>query len=74
MGSVEVIVDEMDATRRALDRARPGDIVLLCVDYATEVWKELESRRSLAQPSYPSGGTSVTAGGTASAAPPTLLM
>ena len=49
-GSVEVILDEMDATRRALDRSRPGDLVVLCVDYATEVWKELESRRSLAQP------------------------
>jgi cyanophycin synthetase len=50
-GNVEVILDEMDATRRALDRSRPGDLVVLCVDYATEVWRELESRRSLAQPS-----------------------
>jgi cyanophycin synthetase len=50
VGNVEVILDEMDATRRALDRSRPGDLVVLCVDYATEVWKELESRRSLAQP------------------------
>jgi cyanophycin synthetase len=49
-GNVEVILDEMDATRRALDRSRPGDLVVLCVDYATEVWRELESRRSLAQP------------------------
>jgi cyanophycin synthetase len=50
-GNAEVILDEMDATRRALDRSRPGDLVVLCVDYATEVWRELESRRSLAQPS-----------------------
>jgi cyanophycin synthetase len=50
VGHVEVVRDEMDATRRALDRARPGDLVVLCVDYATEVWKELETRRSLAQP------------------------
>jgi cyanophycin synthetase len=50
-GNVEVILDEMDATRRALDRSRPGDLLVLCVDYATEVWRELESRRSLAQPS-----------------------
>jgi cyanophycin synthetase len=50
VGSVEIVLDEMDATRRALDRARPGDLVVLCVDYATEVWKELEGRRSLAQP------------------------
>jgi cyanophycin synthetase len=50
-GNVEVVLDEMEATQRALDRSRPGDLVVLCVDYATEVWKELESRRSLAQPS-----------------------
>lgn len=50
VGSVEIVLDEMEATRRALDRSRPGDLVLLCVDYATEVWKELEARRSLAQP------------------------
>jgi cyanophycin synthetase len=49
-GSVEIVLDEMDATRRALDRSRPGDLVVLCVDYATEVWKELESRKSLAHP------------------------
>jgi cyanophycin synthetase len=49
-GNVEVILDEMDATRRALDRSRPGDLLVLCVDYATEVWRELESRRSLAHP------------------------
>ena len=50
VGNVEIVLDEMDATRRALDRSRPGDLVVLCVDYATEVWKELEARRSLAQP------------------------
>jgi cyanophycin synthetase len=50
VGNVEIVLDEMDATRRALDRSRPGDLVVLCVDYATEVWKELERRRSLAQP------------------------
>ena len=32
----------MEAARRALDRSRPGDLVVLCVDYATEVFKELE--------------------------------
>jgi cyanophycin synthetase len=51
VGSVEIVLDEMEATRRALDRARPGDVVVLCADYATEVWKELERRKSLAQPS-----------------------
>jgi cyanophycin synthetase len=49
-GSVEVVPDEMEATRRALDRSRPGDLVVLCVDYATEVFRELERRRSLAAP------------------------
>jgi cyanophycin synthetase len=48
-GHAEIVVDEMEATRKALDRSRPGDLVVLCVDYATEVWKEIESRRSLAQ-------------------------
>jgi cyanophycin synthetase len=49
-GNVEIVLDEMEAARRALDRSRPGDLVVLCVDYATEVWKELEGRKSLAQP------------------------
>ena len=49
-GSVEIVLDEMEATRRALDRSRPGDLVVLCVDYATDVWKELEGRKSLAHP------------------------
>jgi len=49
-GNAEIVVDEMEAARKALDRSRPGDLVVLCVDYATEVFKELESRRSLAAP------------------------
>ena len=40
-GTVEIVLD---------DRARPGDIVVLCVDYATEVYKELEKRRGSATP------------------------
>jgi cyanophycin synthetase len=51
VGNIELVLDEMEATRRALDRSRPGDLVVLCVDYATEVWKELERRKSLAHPS-----------------------
>jgi hypothetical protein len=38
----------MTAARRALDRSRPGDLVLLCVDHASQVWEELEARRSSA--------------------------
>jgi cyanophycin synthetase len=48
VGSVEIVTDEMTAARRALDRSRPGDLVLLCVDYASDVWEELEARRSRA--------------------------
>jgi hypothetical protein len=40
----------MEAVRRALDRSRPGDLVVLCVDYATEVFKELERRSGVASP------------------------
>jgi len=50
-GRVEIVLDEMEASRKALDRARPGDVVVLCVDYATEVYKELEKRRGSATPS-----------------------
>jgi cyanophycin synthetase len=49
-GHVEVVLDEMEAARRALDRSRPGDLVVLCVDYATEVYWELEQRRGIAAP------------------------
>jgi cyanophycin synthetase len=50
-GNAEVVPDEIEATKRALDRSRPGDLVVLCVDYATEVFKVVEARRSLAAPS-----------------------
>jgi cyanophycin synthetase len=67
VGNAEIILDEMDATRKALDRSRPGDVVVLCADYASEVWKELERRRSLAQPglvpSVRGNGQASTVGG-----------
>jgi len=65
-GTVEVILDEMEAARTALDRARPGDSVVLCVDYATEVYKELEQRRGTATPAAlrpPEGGLIEAVGG-----------
>ncbi|HEX6332161.1 MAG TPA: cyanophycin synthetase [Actinomycetota bacterium] len=65
-GNVEVQLDEMEAIRAALDRSRPGDLVVLCVDYATEVYEELERRRSLAAPAVlriPDGDGRPTAGG-----------
>ena len=49
-GYAGAVLDEIEATRTALDRSRPGDLVVLCVDHATEVFKELEARRSLAAP------------------------
>jgi cyanophycin synthetase len=49
-GFSEIVLSEMDAARKALDRARPGDLVVLCVDYATEVYKELEKRSGVAAP------------------------
>jgi cyanophycin synthetase len=48
-GSVEIITDEMEAARRALDRSRPGDLVVLCVDHASEVWEELDARRTMSR-------------------------
>jgi cyanophycin synthetase len=64
-GTVEIVLDEMEAARRALDRGRPGDTVVLCVDYATEVYKELEKRRGTATPAAlrPSEGGSIEAVG-----------
>jgi cyanophycin synthetase len=42
--SVEVVLDELDATRKALDIADEGDVVVVCVDHANDVWKELQRR------------------------------
>ena len=50
VGHAEVVLDEMEAARKALDRARPGDLVVLCVDYATETYKEVEKRSGMASP------------------------
>jgi cyanophycin synthetase len=50
-GSAEIVLDEMAAAKLALDRSRPGDLVVLCVDYATDVFRELEQRRGVSTPS-----------------------
>jgi cyanophycin synthetase len=42
---LETVLEEMNATRRALDIARPGDVVAVCVDHANDVWKELQRRQ-----------------------------
>ncbi len=41
---IEVVLDELDATKRALDQGRKGDLVVLCVDHANLAWKELQHR------------------------------
>ena len=48
-GSVEVVNDELQAVRRALDHSRPGDLVVVCVDYPESVIEELEARRARAR-------------------------
>ena len=42
--TITTILDELEATRHALDIARGGDVVVVCVDHANQVWKELQRR------------------------------
>ncbi|MDH4111899.1 MAG: cyanophycin synthetase [Actinomycetota bacterium] len=49
VGHAELVTDELEACRSALDRSRPGDLVVLCVDRASDVWDEIEIRRSAAR-------------------------
>jgi len=44
-GSVTTVLDELEATRMALDIAGEGDVVVVCVDHANQVWKELQRRQ-----------------------------
>jgi cyanophycin synthetase len=44
-GSAEIVLEEREAVRRALDRSRPGDLVVVCVDHARDVFGEIEARR-----------------------------
>jgi cyanophycin synthetase len=60
---IETVLNELEATRRALDLGREGDLVVLCVDYANLAWKELQHRRH----GTPPGGTEDTEGGPMSA-------
>jgi cyanophycin synthetase len=43
--TVTTVLDELEATRHALDRADDGDVVVVCVDHANQVWKELQRRQ-----------------------------
>jgi cyanophycin synthetase len=42
---VSTILEELEATRAALDMAGDGDVVVVCVDHANQVWKELQRRQ-----------------------------
>jgi cyanophycin synthetase len=44
-GSAEIVLEEMEAVRKALSRSRPGDLLVVCVDHADRVWKEIEARQ-----------------------------
>jgi cyanophycin synthetase len=46
---VELVLGELEATRHAMSRANPGDLVVLCVDKHATVLGELESRSKQAQ-------------------------
>ncbi|HET9292092.1 MAG TPA: Mur ligase family protein, partial [Actinomycetes bacterium] len=42
--SLEVVLDELEASCLALDRANPGDLVVLCADQVESIVDELQSR------------------------------
>jgi cyanophycin synthetase len=46
---VEIVLDEIDATRHAMSRANKGDLVVICVDKHAAVLAELESWSHQAQ-------------------------
>jgi cyanophycin synthetase len=47
---VEIILDELEATRHAIARSNPGDLIVVCVDQHASVMSELESYGRQAQP------------------------
>ena len=44
-GASEIVLEEPEAVRGAIGRSRPGDLVVVCVDHAVRVWRELEAAR-----------------------------
>jgi cyanophycin synthetase len=46
---LELVLDELEATRHAMSRANPGDLVVLCVDKHATVLGELENWSKRAQ-------------------------
>lgn len=47
---VEIVLDELEATRHAIARSNPGDLIVICVDQHGAVMSELESYSRQAQP------------------------
>jgi cyanophycin synthetase len=47
---VEQVLDELEASRHALDVAAAGDLVVLCADSHAAVWSEIQQRSHRAQP------------------------
>jgi cyanophycin synthetase len=43
--TVDTVLDELEATRHALDMGADGDLIVVCVDHPNEVWKELQRRK-----------------------------
>ena len=46
---IEVVLDEIEATKAGVARANPGDLVVLCVDRARAVWDTLQEIGNIAQ-------------------------
>ncbi|HEX6474185.1 MAG TPA: cyanophycin synthetase [Candidatus Limnocylindria bacterium] len=64
--TVETVLDELEATRRALDLGHDGDVIVVCVDHANDVWKELQRRQHGASSGAISAVTSIGPEGDAS--------
>ena len=47
---VEIVLDELEATRHAIARSNPGDLIVICVDQHASVMSELESYGRQAKP------------------------
>jgi cyanophycin synthetase len=45
-----VVLDELEASRLALDRANPGDLVVLCADRVDAIVDELQARSRASSP------------------------
>jgi cyanophycin synthetase len=44
-----VVLDEIEATKVGVEWANPGDLVVVCVDRAREVWDTLQALGQRAQ-------------------------